>query len=207
VGRPSRPLLSPQKICRAALELVDERGDFTLPELAARLGVSPSSIYHHVRGRSGIINGMRSLISADVLADAAFWPGEGTWQEQVVRWARTYRDALGRHAKAIPVFVGEAVTDDATLEVYERLAALLTGQGLDSRAVIIAVSVIDSYMLGSAMDAASPATAWVASPLTHPALHAAVYTGDLGSDRPEAAFEAGIAAMVASLEGLAARRP
>lgn len=206
MGRPSRPLLSPQKISRAALELVDERGDFTLPELAARLGVSPSSIYHHVRGRSGIINGMRSLISADVLADAAFPPGQGTWREQVVRWAAIYRDALGRHAKAIPIFVGEAVTDDATLEVYERLAALLSDRGLDPRAVIIAVSVIESYVLGSAMDAASPATAWVASPQAHPALHAAVHAEGLGQGRPAIAFEAGIGALVASLETLSGAR-
>ena len=203
MGRPLSPLLSPEKICRAALELVDERGDFTLPRLARRLGVSPSSIYHHVQGRPEIINGMRSLISAGVLAQDGFPPGEGGWREQVVRWARIYRAALALHAKAIPIFVGEAVTDEATLEIYERLAALLAAQGFDPRAVIIAVSVIDSYMLGSAMDAASPTPAWVMQPQAHPAFHEALHGGGLAVMRADTAFDAGIAALVANLEIIA----
>lgn len=206
MGRPLSPLLSPEKICRAALELVDERGDFTLPRLARRLGVSPSSIYHHVQGRPEIINGMRSLISADVLAHDGFPSGEGAWGEQVVHWARIYRAALAQHAKAIPIFVGEAVTDEATLEIYERLAALLAAHGFDPRAVIVAVSVIDSYMLGSAMDAASPAMAWVTRPQAHPALHEALHGGGLAGNRPDAAFEAGIAALVANLETIVGQR-
>ena len=203
MGRPATPLLSPENICRAALELVDEWGDFTLPRLARRLKVSPSSIYHHVRGRPEIINGMRSLISADVLASDGFPTGEGTWQEQVVRWTRIYRTALAQHAKAVPIFVGAAVTDGATLEVYERLAALLAGQGLDPRAVIVAVSVIDSYLLGSAMDAASPALAWVTQPEEQPALHGALHRGGLAGDRADVAFEAGLAGLVANLQAIA----
>jgi len=206
MGRPLSPLLSPEKICRAALDLVDERGDFTLPRLARRLGVSPSSIYHHVQGRPEIINGMRSLISADVLAQDGFPPGEGAWREQVVRWARIYRAALALHAKAIPIFVGEAVTDEATLEIYERLASLLAAQGFDPRAVIVAVSVIDSYMLGSAMDAASPTMAWVTQPHAHPALHEALHDGVVAGDRADAAFDAGIAALVENLEAIAGQQ-
>ncbi|MCY7326564.1 MAG: TetR/AcrR family transcriptional regulator, partial [Microbacteriaceae bacterium] len=198
--------LSPEKICRAALELVDERGDFTLPRLARRLGVSPSSIYHHVQGRPEIINGMRSLISADVLAQDGFPPSEGAWREQVVRWARIYRATLGQHAKAIPIFVGEAVTDAATLEIYERLATLLAAQGFDPHAVIVAVSVIDSYMLGSAMDAASPAIAWVVQPQAHPAFHEALHGGGLAGNRADVAFEAGIATLVANLEAIAGQQ-
>jgi AcrR family transcriptional regulator len=203
MGRPSRPLLSQEKICRAALELVDELGDFTLPALARRLGVSPSSIYHHVQGRPEIINGMRALISTDVLADPGFPPGEGSWREQVASWARVYRAALSQHAGAIPIFVGEAVTDAPTLEIYERLAALLAGQGFDARGVIVAVSVIDSFMLGSAMDAASPTPAWATDPQSHPAMHRASALGGLNEHRPEVAFEAGIAMLVANLKTIA----
>jgi AcrR family transcriptional regulator len=203
MGRPSRPLLSQEKICRAALELVDEMGDFTLPALARRLGVSPSSIYHHVQGRPEIINGMRSLISTGVLADPDFPPGEGSWREQVASWARVYRAALSQHSSAIPIFVGEAVTDAPTLEIYERLAAVLADQGFDARAVIVAVSVIDSFMLGSAMDAASPTPAWATNPESHPEMHRACTFGGLNELRAAAAFEAGIAMLVANLKTIA----
>ena len=39
----------------AALELVDKDGRFTVPELAHKLGVSVSSLYHHVAGRADIV--------------------------------------------------------------------------------------------------------------------------------------------------------
>ena len=133
MARPRTPLLSLEKIHTGALELVDELGDFTIPQLAQRLGVSPSSLYHHVQGRPEIINGMRSIIGAQALA--GFPPGDGSWQEQAAAWTRNYRKVLSLHAKAIPLLVGEAVTDSPTLEIYERLAALLAGAGFDDAQV------------------------------------------------------------------------
>ena len=37
---------------------VDRTGRFTFPELAERLGVSVSSLYHHVKGRADIVEGI-----------------------------------------------------------------------------------------------------------------------------------------------------
>lgn len=202
MGRPTRALLSPGKICRAALELVDELGDFTLPMLARRLGVSPSSIYHHVDGRPQIINGMRSLISADLLEDPDFPPGHCSPREQIERWARLYCQALSRHGNAIPLLLAEPVTDAATLELYERLAVLLRDLGLHPRAVAVTLTVIESFVLGSAMDAASPTPAWITSAAEHPALHAALHSSGLDTRRPAVSFDAGISALVARLDAI-----
>ena len=111
MGRPRQAILSQEKIYRAALELVDEFGDFTLPGLAKKLSVSPSSIYHHVHGRPEIINGIRSVIGSDALAAGDFFTAGPDWRDRAAAWARSYRSALGQHAKAIPLLVGEAVTD------------------------------------------------------------------------------------------------
>ncbi|MEO5665154.1 MAG: TetR/AcrR family transcriptional regulator, partial [Nocardioides sp.] len=66
VGRPSRPVLDRQRIAEAALTLIDETGDFTLPELARRLGVQTPSIYHHVEGRSGVVELLRECIGQGI---------------------------------------------------------------------------------------------------------------------------------------------
>jgi AcrR family transcriptional regulator len=68
MGRPRQAILSPEKIYQASLELVDELGDFTLPGLAKRLSVSPSSIYHHVNGRPELINYRRAWASMQKLS-------------------------------------------------------------------------------------------------------------------------------------------
>ena len=203
MARPHTPLLSLEKIYGGALELVDELGDFTLPQLARRLGVSPSSIYHHVQGRPQIINGMRSVIGAKALAAADFPPQPGPWQVQAAAWTRNYRRVLSEHANAVPLLVGEAVTDSVTLEVYERLAAVFAGAGFDDAQIVLGISVLDILCLGSSVDTAGPSVAWLthsgAQPVLHRALAGCRETLDARSD---AAFEAGLAAALAYLAAL-----
>lgn len=203
MARPRTPLLSSEKIHGGALALVDELGDFTIPRLAHRLGVSPSSLYHHVQGRPQIINGMRSIIGAQALASADFPPGPGTWQEQAAAWTRNYRRVLSEHAKAVPLLVGEAVTDAPTLEVYERLASVLSGAGFDDGQVVLGISVLDIFCLGSSVDTAGPAVAWRTAPETQPVLHRALDgCGESLERRSDDAFEAGLAAALAYLAAL-----
>jgi len=201
--RPRTPLLSLEKIHTGALELVDELGDFTIPQLAQRLGVSPSSLYHHVQGRPEIINGIRSIIGAQALASDGFPPAPGSWQEQAAAWTRNYRKVLSLHAKAIPLLVGEAVTDSTTLEIYERLASLLSVAGFDDSQVILGISMLDILCLGSSVDTAGPSAAWQARPQSEPVLHGSMEGSryPLGG-RSDAAFEAGLSAALAYLASL-----
>ena len=53
--RPRTPLLSTDRIADAAMELVDDGAPFGVNAIARRLGVTPSSLYNHVRGRDEIV--------------------------------------------------------------------------------------------------------------------------------------------------------
>ncbi|MBD7996836.1 TetR/AcrR family transcriptional regulator [Arthrobacter sp. Sa2CUA1] len=203
MARPRTPLLSSEKIHGAALDLVDELGDFTIPQLAHRLGVSPSSLYHHVQGRPQIINGMRSIIGAQALAAPDFPPSPAPWEEQAAAWTRNYRRVLSEHAKAVPLLVGEEVTDAPTLEVYERLASVLADAGFDDAQVVLGISLLDVLCLGSSVDTAGPAVAWRTAPDTQPVLHRSLDgCGDALAARSDAAFEAGLSAALAYLAAL-----
>lgn len=80
--RPSQRLLSPEIITEAAMRMVDLTGDFTMPGLAERLKVRPSSLYNHVSGRAEIIELMRARMMAGiVVADP-----DGKWSETVAAW-------------------------------------------------------------------------------------------------------------------------
>ena len=59
MGRPPKPLLSTDRIASAAMELVSATGGFTMPNLARKLQVSPSSLYNHVTGRDQIVELLR----------------------------------------------------------------------------------------------------------------------------------------------------
>lgn len=204
MARPRTQLLTPQKIHRAALELLDEEHSFSIPRLARRLGVSPSSLYHHVSGgRSEIIKGIRSLISQEAYSRGDFPPRGITWQEQVRHWAINYRDAMGRHPMAIPALVGEPVDDADTLDIYENLAQILEAAGFRNELLLRTLSLIDVLALGSAVDAASPEPPWEPSPKPHPALTRAL--SSQGSDRRQGdAFTLGLDATIVMLESMLA---
>ncbi|MEU7180526.1 MULTISPECIES: TetR family transcriptional regulator [Streptomyces] len=50
---------------REALALIDAEGAdaFSLPRLAARLGIRTPSLYHHVTGRAAVVEGVRRLVT------------------------------------------------------------------------------------------------------------------------------------------------
>lgn len=68
--RPPTRLLSPEIITDAAIRMVDTAGDFTMPGLAERLKVRPSSLYNHVSGRAEIVEAMRARIMSTIAVGA-----------------------------------------------------------------------------------------------------------------------------------------
>lgn len=156
MARPHRPILSRDLIVATALDLVDRNGRFTIPELAARLGVSVSSLYHHVDGRAGIVEGIRGLVTATMAPLT-----EPDWRDAVVHWATSYRDAFAAHPAAIPLLVGQTVSDPHTLDHYERLAELLQDRaGLEGADLVVAITMLDTLCLGAALDLAAPSQVW-----------------------------------------------
>lgn len=156
MGRPRRPILSRELIVATALDLVDRTGRFTLPELAQRLGVSVSSLYHHFDGRASIVEGIRGLVTATMTPLT-----EPDWRDAVVHWATSYRDAFAAHPAAIPLLVGQTVSDPRTLAHYERLAELLQDRaGLAGPDLVVAITMLDTLCLGAALDLAAPAQVW-----------------------------------------------
>jgi AcrR family transcriptional regulator len=183
MARPPKPILSKELIFRTALRQLDRTGRLSMPDLARDLHVSVSSLYHHVDGRKGVLEGVRGIV--------ADWDcGEpDDWAEMVRRWARHYRAAFARHPGAIPALVGETVSDPTTLRQYDRIAAVLGKAGFSARSVVLSVSSLDVLCLGAALDAAAPSSVWSNPAVPESAMHDAVVAADLGLSRSEAAFE------------------
>lgn len=113
-----------------------------------------SSLYHHVDGRTGVLEGDRSLLTDWDCGD----PGD--WIAMVRRWAHHYREAFARHPGAIPALVGQAVSEPSTLSRYDTLAAALSDAGFSATSVVLSISALDVLCLGAALDASAPSSAW-----------------------------------------------
>ena len=196
MARPLVPLISIDALVSAALELVDEAGDFSLPKLAKRIGVSQSSIYNHVSGREEILELMRGRIISESTYELDV---QQDWEAALRAIVRSYRDAFARHPRLAPLLVLQTVQDHQVLGLYEDLALALEAAGFHGRDVLSAISTIDSFALGFALDLAAPDVVWAPPPLGFPALCCGLPTPGPADERGEAAFEFGLEILMAGL--------
>jgi AcrR family transcriptional regulator len=125
-GRPTRGQgVTRDAILDAALVLLDEDGDagLSMRALAARLGVTPMSLYHHVTDRAGLLRALSDRLYGDVLlgVDEAGGPVEG------IRMLMTrYYDAVVMHPQlTLAIFAEPAAFAGVSREITDRLGALL----------------------------------------------------------------------------------
>jgi AcrR family transcriptional regulator len=203
MGRPPVPLLSTELIACAAMDLVNATGGFTILELARRLRVSPSSLYNHVSGREQIVELLRELAMSEVVlpADAADRP----WTETLAEIMRSYRRSYARYPRLIPLLTTHAVNSSQAFTMYNALATTLHRAGFSDADTLRAITVMDCFVLGSALDLAAPVEPWQSGAEVGPALGAALATGGPKPGRADDAFEFGLAVVLRGLADLNTR--
>ncbi|MFP3466730.1 TetR/AcrR family transcriptional regulator C-terminal domain-containing protein [Leifsonia sp. SIMBA_070] len=207
VGRPRTTVLTRELIAEAALQLLDESGadGFTMARLAQALRVRPSALYNHVDGKEDVIAGVRELVS-DRIDVSAF--GTRPWDEAMCAWAHSYRVAFAAHPPTIALLATLPLTGARrTMHMYDTVVTAMVKAGWPEPEVLPTMVALESFILGSALDAIAPpdmfdpAGAEDAVPAFASAYRArAVALGD--APPADAAFEIGLAAL---LEGLRTR--
>ena len=187
VARPRVPLLSPDRIADAAIELVDSGQAFGVNALARRLGVTPSSLYNHVDGRDGIIELMRGRLGETYLSE----PLGGDWVEVVTQTMRASRRMYAEHPAIVPLLVGKTITHPVVIASYDRLATALLGAGFPDDEVITVIAILDSFALGFGLDLASPDDIWKPETPTT-SLARLLEQAAKGPERSDRVFEIGL---------------
>jgi AcrR family transcriptional regulator len=189
-GRPRRAVLDRERIAEAAMAIVDENGDFTVPELARRLGVQTASIYHYVDGRAGVIELLRGRIGR--LLDPA--PLELRPAEVALRaYFRSYRDLFAAHARVLPLLATSTVRSPEVIPIYERVTVLLREVGVPAGDVMAVLTAVENFILGSALDLAGPEVMWDVPPgVEAPNLTEALAAQPADTKRADRAFELGL---------------
>ncbi|MFF5517625.1 TetR/AcrR family transcriptional regulator [Streptomyces coeruleorubidus] len=188
MGRPRTPLLDRERIATTALEIVDERGDFSVPQVAKRLGAQTGSVYHHVDGRDGIVELLRERVAAAIdPATLDLRP----WDTALEAWARSYRAAFAAHPRAIPLLMTSPVRAPRVLEQYERAVTLLLDAGFDPAEVMPLLTALENLVLGSALDLAAPETMWELT-ASAPTPRLAQALSAVSEGRADRAFEVGL---------------
>ena len=202
MGRPPVPLLSTDRIASAAMDLVESTGGFTIPELARRLKVSPSSLYNHVSGRAQVVELLRELAMSEV--ELPVDDPKRPWTDTVADIMRSYRRSYARYPRLIPLLTGHAVNSSQAYTMYNALAVTLSRAGFTAADTLRVITLMDCFVLGAALDVAAPVEPWECGVEVGPELAAALATGGPKPARADDAFEFGLAVLLRGLADSAA---
>jgi AcrR family transcriptional regulator len=197
VGRPRTPLLSTDRIAEAALNLVQTTGGFTVTGVAQKLKVQPSSLYNHVSGRDDVVELLRERAMSDVQLPPD--DPQRPWQDVVADILRSYRRSFARYPELIPLLTAYAVNSPHAFRMYNALAVTLQRAGFDAADILRMITLMDCFVLGSALDVAAPDQPWHSGAEVGPELAAALASGAPKPQRADDAFEFGLAVLLRGL--------
>ncbi|BFM24657.1 TetR/AcrR family transcriptional regulator [Microbacterium sp. che218] len=153
--RPTQPKLSRDAIARAALALIDRDGSqgASIRRVADRLKVHPTSLYNHVPNLAALVEDVRALVSARI--DSSYLR-EREWEEGLLLWARSYRDAFRRHPKTIPLLMSQSSSAPLLMSQYEDFAIAAERVGWSSDDILPLLTAFESFIIGSVLDMTGP---------------------------------------------------
>lgn len=139
-GRPAQGQeMARDEVLAAALCLLDEGAGqgLSMRALAARLGVTPMSLYRHVGDQAGLLRAIADQVYARVL-DA---PQLADERAQIRALLTRYHQAVGRYPQlTLAIFATPQAFAGVTREITERLDSLLariTAQPLAWRDILV----------------------------------------------------------------------
>jgi TetR/AcrR family transcriptional regulator, tetracycline repressor protein len=150
-----RPKLTRQRVVAEALAVIAQDGveALTMRSLAARLGVVPGAVYHHVRNKQQL----QDLLLDGVLAEIDFHTDPSLpWTEQLKVLAHRLRQVLERHPGVAGILKARDPLGPHSLALAEALLAPLRAAGFGDRQAGLAFSLLVDYTVGFAVS--SPRT-------------------------------------------------
>jgi len=152
-GAEPRPRLTRQRVLGAAVALADAGGieSLTMRKLGEELGVEAMSLYNHVANKDDVLDGIVDLVFSEIGLPS----GEADWKTAMRQRAVSAREVLSRHRWAIGLTESRTTPGAATMRHHDAVIGTLRGAGFSVEMTAHAFSVLDSYIYGFALQAAS----------------------------------------------------
>lgn len=149
----ARGALDRDQIIDGGVELADEIGlePLTIRRLADHLGVRPMSLYHYVRSKDDIVDGMVGRVFDKVDRPDP----EAPWKDAIRGRARSLRAALNRHPWAIPIMESRRTPGADILDQHEAVLTAWIGSGFPLPLVAHGLAVVDAFVYGFALQEAT----------------------------------------------------
>jgi AcrR family transcriptional regulator len=157
-GRP--PTLSRERVLAAAVERADRSGldGLTMRALADDLGVEAMSLYHHLPGKVGLLDGLvESLMSEVDAATAEVARDGGDWRDGVRRRCLAARGVMERHPWGPALLSSRTSVPPSVFARFEDVLATMVEAGVSYHLGHRALHALGSMVLGFAQELFAPA--------------------------------------------------
>lgn len=144
--RKPRPPVSRELALTKAMELADTEGldALSMRRLAQALGVEAMSLYHHVRNKDEILDGMVDLVFGEIELPRE----DEAWRESVRRRCHSAREVLKRHRWALGVMESRQAPGLHNLTHHDAMLACFLRAGFSLPMTGHAYAVIDAFLYG-----------------------------------------------------------
>jgi AcrR family transcriptional regulator len=141
--------LTRAKVLAAAVAFADEHGlaALSMRKLGESLGVEAMSLYHHVRNKDDLLDGMVDIVFGEI----EFPTDSGDWRLAMRERALSVRAVLARHRWAVGLMESRTTPGHATLRHHDAVIGCLRNAGFSIALSAHAFSALDSYIYGFAM--------------------------------------------------------
>jgi TetR/AcrR family tetracycline transcriptional repressor len=150
-------VLTRKSIARAAIELIDRDGyaTFTMPRLAAELGIRTPSLYYHFADRAEVLAEVARLVVLETALPAR--APAAPWSDYFVELSVNFRRTILRHHNVAPVLV-QFLPRDILTPLYEAAAEILSGvPGLPLSVHVLILDGLEKLTIGTALiESSSP---------------------------------------------------
>ena len=138
--------LSKERVLQAALDLADRGGSdaVSMRKLGQVLGVDAMSLYHHVRNKEDILDGIVDVVVGEIEPPAA----DTDWKPAMRRRVMAARAVMLRHPWAPRVIESRATPGPATMRYMESVLAILRDGGFSLDLAHHAMHVLGSRVFG-----------------------------------------------------------
>ena len=145
--------LSKQRVVAEAVRLADREGveGLSMRRLAGALGAGAMSLYHYVASKDELLDAMIDIVFEEIEPP----PVDSDWRSAMRREGLSTQQVLARHPWAISLMESRTTPGPANLRHREAVTACLRNAGFSVLTATHANWLLNSYVYGYALQAAS----------------------------------------------------
>ncbi len=141
-----RPPITRERIIGSALELIDRDGldRLSMRRLATELGIEAMSLYHHVKDKSDVLDGVVALVLSQMEPARS-----SAWDERVRHVARELRRVVHAHPQVHLLVLERALRSPAVIDPARQLFDALLEAPMGHDAAVRSFWITMSFVSGS----------------------------------------------------------